>query len=60
MSKDYEEWITPNYETISVSEKRQLCELMNSTLLNAFSKQDFFDVLGVFCRVVERLETQDG
>ena len=54
------EWITPNYETISVAEKRQLCELMNSTLLNAFSKQDFFDVLGVFRRVVERLEAQDG
>lgn len=54
------EWITPNYETISVAEKRQLCELMNSTLLNAFSQQDFFDVLNVFRRVVERLEAQDG
>lgn len=54
------EWITPNYETISTSEKRQLCELMNSTLLNAFSQQDFFDVLNVFRRVVERLEAQDG
>ena len=54
------EWITPSYETISVSEKRQLCELMNSTLLNAFSRQDFFDVLSVFRRVVERLETQNG
>lgn len=54
------EWITPNYETISTSEKRQLCELMNSTLLNAFSQQDFFDVLNVFRRVVERLEVQSG
>lgn len=50
------EWITPSYETISVSEKRQLCELMNSTLLNAFSEQDFMDVLAVFQRVIERLE----
>lgn len=54
------EWITPSYETISVSEKRQLCELMNSTLLNAFSRQDFMDVLAVFQRVIERLEAQDG
>lgn len=54
------EWITPNYETISTSEKRQLCELMNSTLLNAFSRQDFMDVLAVFQRVIERLEGQDG
>lgn len=37
MSKDEGEWITPNYETISTVEKRQFCELMNSTLLNAFS-----------------------
>lgn len=54
------EWITPNYETISVAEKRQLCELMNSTLLNAFSRQDFMDVLAVFQRVIERLEIEDG
>lgn len=54
------EWITPNYETISAAEKRQLCELMNSTLLNAFSQQDFTDVLAVFRRVIERLEAQDG
>lgn len=54
------EWITPNYETISAVEKRQLCELMNSTLLNAFSQQDFTDVLAVFRRVIERLEAQDG
>lgn len=54
------EWITPNYETISVAEKRQLCELVNSTLLNAFSRQDFIDVLSVFQRVIERLEVQSG
>lgn len=54
------EWITPNYETISVAEKRQLCELMNSTLLNAFSEQDFMDVLAVFQRVIERLEGENG
>lgn len=52
------EWITPNYETISTIEKRQICELVNSTLLNAFSEQDFMDVLAVFQRVIERLETQ--
>lgn len=52
------EWITPGYETIGVLEKRQLCELMNSTILNAFSQQDFVDVLAVFQRVIERLEAQ--
>ena len=54
------EWITPNYETISNAEKMQLIELMSSTLLNAFSQQDFMDVLAVFRRVIERLETQNG
>lgn len=53
------EWITPNYETISGAEKRQLCELMNSTLLNGFSRQDFIDVLEVFQRVIERLEDRN-
>lgn len=54
------EWVVPKYETISAVEKRQLCELMNSTLLNAFSQQDFMDVLAVFRRVIERLEESDG
>lgn len=50
------EYITPNYETISVVQKRELMELMSSSLLNAFSEQDYFDVLQIFSRVVERLE----
>ena len=54
------EWITPNYETISTEEKRQICELLNSTLLNGFSRQDFMDVLAVFRRVIDRLEVVDG
>ena len=50
------EYITPNYETISVMQKRELMELMNSTLLNAFSEQDYYDVLTIFQRIIERLE----
>lgn len=50
------EYITPNYETISVIQKRDLMKLMNSSLLNAFSEQDYFDVLQIFNRVIERLE----
>ena len=50
------ECITPNYETISVIQKRNLMELMGSSLLNAFSEQDYFDVLQIFNRVIERLE----
>lgn len=50
------EYITPNYETISVIQKRDLMELMNSSLLNAFSEQDYYDVLGIFNRIIERLE----
>lgn len=50
------EYITPNYETISVIQKRDLMKLMNSSLLNAFSEQDYFDVLHIFNRVIERLE----
>lgn len=50
------EYITPNYETISVRQKRYLTELMGSSLLNAFSEQDYFEVLQIFNRVIERLE----
>ena len=50
------EYITPNYETISIIQKRDLMELMNSSLLNAFSEQDYFDVILIFNRIIERLE----
>ena len=50
------EYITPNYETISVIQKRGLIELMGSSLLNAFPDQDYIDVLQIFNRVIERLE----
>ena len=39
------EYITPNYETISVIQKRDLMELMGSSLLNAFSDEDTIDNL---------------
>ena len=31
-------------------------ELMGSSLLNAFSEQDYLDVIQIFNRVIERLE----
>ena len=52
------EYITPNHETISVIQKRNLMELMGSSLLNAFSEQDYIDVLQIFNRVIERLEQE--
>lgn len=50
------EYITPKYETIGNDEKRKLLELMQSSLLNAFSHEDYYAVLGVFSRIVNRLE----
>ena len=50
------EYIIPNYETISVMQKRELLELIGSSLLNAFSEQDYYDVLAIFQRIIERLE----
>lgn len=56
-----DEYITPNYETISTKQKRDLTELMQSSLLNAFTEQDYYDILFVFQRVIERLEsTEEG
>ena len=51
-----DEYITPNYKTISVIQKRKLMELMNSSLLNAFSEGDYYDILNIFDRIIKRLE----
>lgn len=50
------EYITPNYKTISVIQKRNLIELINSSLLNAFSEGDYYDILNIFARIIKRLE----
>ena len=52
------EYITPKYETIGVAEKRKLHELMQSSLLNAFSYDDYVQIVMVFNRVVERLDDE--
>lgn len=54
-----EEYITPKYKTISNGEKRKLLELMQSSLLNAFSYADYYDVISVFSRVINRLEDEN-
>lgn len=54
-----DEYITPNYDTISTKQKRELLELMQSSLLNAFSEEDYNDILKVFQRIIERLEAID-
>ena len=54
-----DEYITPNYDTISTKQKRALMELMQSSLLNAFTEEDYHDILKVFQRIIERLESID-
>ena len=53
---DNEEYITPNYQTISVVQKRRLTELCSSSLVNGFNFDDYMAVLAVFRGVVDRLE----
>ena len=50
------EYITPNYPTISVVQKRRLIELCGSSLVNGFNFDDYMAVLAVFRGVVDRLE----
>ena len=54
-----DEYIVPKYEVISSEEKRKLLEMMNSSLIHAFSKEDYYAVLAVLRRVVDRLEGQE-
>ena len=51
-----DDYITPNYVTISTKQQRDLMELMGSSLLNGFTEEDYIDVLRVLQRVVVRLE----
>lgn len=55
-----DEYIVPKYETITAEEKRKLLEMMNSSLIHAFTKEDYYAVLAVLRRVVDRLEGQNG
>lgn len=53
-----DEYITPKYGTITAEEKRKLLEMMNSSLIHAFTKEDYYAVIAVLRRVVDRLEEQ--
>lgn len=53
-----DEYITPKYETITAEEKRKLLEMMNSSLIHAFTREDYYAMLAVLWRVVDRLEEQ--
>ena len=53
------DYITPNYDTISTKQKRDLMELMGSSLLNGFTEEDYIDVLKIFQRVIDRLAKQE-
>lgn len=54
-----DDYITPNYDTISTKQKRDLTELMGSSLLNGFTEEDYINVLKIFQRVIVRLEKQE-
>lgn len=45
------DYITPNYETITKEQKETLLQLMNSTIINGFNDQDFRDVLSVISNI---------
>lgn len=54
------EYITPNYETIGVVEQRKIRELYTSSLLNAFTNEDYLKAIALIARVVDRLEEQNN
>lgn len=54
-----DDYITPNYDTISPKQKRDLMELVGSSLLNGFTEEDYINVLKIFQRVIDRLEKQE-
>lgn len=53
-------YITPNYETIGVVEQRKIRELYTSSLLNAFTHEDYLKAIALIARVVDRLEGKEN
>lgn len=51
-----DEYIIPNYKTIGTVEQRKIRELYTSSLLNAFTQQDYLDAIALIGRVIDRLE----
>jgi len=51
-----DEYITLNYKTIGAVEQRKIRELYTSSLLNAFTQQDYLDAIALIGRVIDRLE----
>ena len=51
-----DEYITPNYKTIGTVEQRKIRELYTSSLLNAFTQQDYLEAIALIGRVIDRLE----
>lgn len=54
------EYITPKYETIGIVEQRKIRELYTSSLLNAFTHEDYLKAIALIARVVDRLEEQEN
>lgn len=54
-----EEYITPKYKTITAEKQRKIVELFTSSILNAFTDQDFYDCLSIMKRVIDRLEGEE-
>ena len=51
-----DDYITPNYETISAIDKRSLIAITQSSLINALSQEDYEDILRIWERVIRRLD----
>lgn len=57
MDEHIEEYIEVRYPTIGVMGKRRMAELARSSLVNAFTLDDYLAFMAIFKRVVERLES---
>lgn len=55
-----DEYIEVDYETITTAQMGKLRELVNSSLLNAFTPEDYRKMVAIFCNVIDRLEAQEN
>lgn len=53
------EYIEVGYETITTAQIRKLRGLVNSSLLIAFTPDDYRKMVAIFCNVIDRLEEDE-
>lgn len=60
MTENKTEYVEVDYETITTAQMGKLREIVNSSLLNALTPEDYRKIMFIFCGVIGRLEEYEN